>query len=72
MGVGAGSAIGGSAIEGNAERCTVRTNSFRIHESEHGDLSVGGLSEYQDVLFKKDGRWLFNQRHVKDILGKRG
>jgi len=64
--------VGGSAIEGDAERCTVRTNSFRIHESEHGELSIGGLSEYQDVLVKVNGRWLFKQRHVEDILGKRG
>jgi hypothetical protein len=64
--------VGGSAIEGDAERCTVRTNSFRVHESEHGELSIAGFSEYQDVLVKIDGRWLFKQRHVEDILGKRG
>ena len=64
--------VGGSAIEGAADRCTVRTNSFRIHETDHGELSIGGLSEYQDVLVKVDGRWLFKQRHVEDILGKRG
>jgi hypothetical protein len=63
--------VGGSAIEGDAERCTARTNSFRIHESEQGELSIGGLSEYQDVLVKVNGRWLFKQRHVEDILGKR-
>jgi hypothetical protein len=50
----------------------VRTNSFRVHESERGELSVGGFSEYQDVLVKVNGRWLFHQRHVEDILGKRG
>jgi hypothetical protein len=64
--------VGGSAIEGDADRCTVRTNSFRVRESEHGELSIGGLSEYQDVLVKVKGRWLFKQRHVEDILGKRG
>ena len=64
--------VGGSAIEGDAERCTVRTNSFRVHENAQGELSVGGFSEYQDVLVKINGRWFFNQRHVEDILGKRG
>src|SRR5947209_681379 len=32
--------VGGSAIEGDGERCTARTNSFRVHESETGELSV--------------------------------
>ena len=64
--------VGGSAIEGDSGRCTVRTNSFRVHESESGELGVGGFSEYQDVVVKVDGRWLFERRHVEDILGKRG
>jgi hypothetical protein len=64
--------VGGSAIEGDGARCTVRTNSFRVHESGSGELSVGGFSEYQDVMVKVDGRWLFERRHVEDVLGKRG
>ena len=50
----------------------MRTNSFRVHESDSGELSVGGFSEYQDVVVKVDRRWLFERRNVEDILGKRG
>jgi hypothetical protein len=64
--------VGGSAIEGDGERCTVRTNSIRVHENEQGELRLGGFSEYQDVLVKVSGRWAFESRHVNDILGKRG
>jgi hypothetical protein len=45
---------------------------FGYTRANRRELSVGGFSEYQDVLVKVNGRWLFAQRHVEDILGKRG
>jgi ketosteroid isomerase-like protein len=51
-------------IEGDTNRCTVRSYGFRGLKLATGETSFSWLGQYHDVLVKHEGQWRFAERAV--------
>ena len=62
--------VGQLLIQGNGERCTVKSYCY-VHEWIRGTETrqLYRLFWYDDVCVKVDGRWLFQNRHIKPWAG---
>jgi uncharacterized protein (TIGR02246 family) len=63
---------GAPIIEGNAERCRVRSLCQVVAEAPGGPCATTQVAEYHDTCVKVDGRWLFEHKLVKTVLDGRG
>ena len=52
-------------IEGDGERCEVRSYSFGPFRHPDGRCDVFWLGHYTDICVKIDGHWLFQERVVR-------
>lgn len=50
-------------IDGDGERCRVKSYSTITQLFEDGEAKTMFLGLYRDVVVKEDGRWLFAERH---------
>ncbi len=50
-------------IEGNDERCRVKSYSMITQRFDDGETKVMFAGHYRDVVVKQNGRWLFAERH---------
>jgi hypothetical protein len=63
--------MGPAMIEGDSEHCTSRAYFTLMREKDQVPY-VRAVGEYADRLVKVDGRWLFQSRATKLLLGKFG
>jgi SnoaL-like protein len=54
--------IGQSLLEGDTERCRVRSYGMVTGRSKDGTSALRSLGYYSDQLVKLDGRWMFGER----------
>ncbi len=59
-------------IEGNGERCQVRSLCQVIAEVPGSPCAITQVAEYHDICVKVDGRWLLQRKLVKTVLDGRG
>ena len=52
-------------IEGDVQRCLVRSCVMRTLRMPNGTSSIYFLGQYEDVCVKLDGQWLFESRTVR-------
>lgn len=57
-----------SFIEGNADRCTVRSYGQACVQRPDGPIQIAAVDEYQDVCVKLEGRWYFHERRITTLL----
>jgi len=63
---------GPAALEGDGERCTSRAYFTLMREDAEHRPYIRAVGEYEDRLVKTDGRWLFQSRATRLLLGKFG
>jgi hypothetical protein len=59
-------------IEGNSERCRVRSYSQVLVQMPEGPCAIAQVEEYDDVCVKVDGRWFFERREIRVLLDGHG
>ena len=60
---------GAPTIDGDSERATV--HSYLMWITEGAELPIHEAAEYNDVVVKRDGRWMFQSRVLTRLSGKR-
>ena len=55
-------------IEGNTNRCTVRSYCTVMVQMPDGPCAIEQVAEYRDICIKIDGRWLFAERAIHGLL----
>src|SRR5260370_13221564 len=63
---------GAPIIEGNAERCLVRSLCQVVAEVPGGACATTQVAEYHDTCVKVHGHWLLEHKLVKTVLDGRG
>jgi uncharacterized protein (TIGR02246 family) len=56
-------------IEGDSVRCSVRAFCFVTHCIGEPPYAIRMAGYYDDVVVKRDGRWLFQSRMIRDWSG---
>jgi hypothetical protein len=56
-------------IAGDGERATASTNCVYLSYDDEKRIAVPMISCYEDTIVKVDGRWLFERRNIRAMLG---
>jgi uncharacterized protein (TIGR02246 family) len=59
-------------IQGDAQRCSVRSLCQVVEQTPDGSCAIRQVAEYHDTCVNLDGRWRFEQKVVKTVLDGRG
>src|SRR5713226_3773428 len=58
-------------IEGDGDRATAYSYWQAVAQAKDGSVVIWRVGEFRDRLVKLDGRWLFEERNIPGLLGKR-
>jgi uncharacterized protein (TIGR02246 family) len=61
--------VGAPTIDGDSERATV--HSYLLWIKEGAELPISEAAEYNDVVVKLNGRWVFASRTLTRLAGRR-
>ena len=56
-------------IEGDGDRATAYSYWQALTQAKDGSVVIWRVGEFRDQLVKRDGKWLFAERHIPSLLG---